>query len=188
MGYALRVTFLWSNIESLARSPRLRVGAAWVGAAGACWALLCLRLWLAGQAPSRVLLPIPREDYYLWQSMFVVPLLLVSFAIAARVAHWAAAKLGGHGAYPNTANVFGFALAIPLLLVLLLPDFLVYETSGFAALGKLIRVTAPLSFLLTLYLASAGAQAAHGLSRGKSWIVAWAFVVIQALTGGALLR
>lgn len=133
-------------------------------------------------------MPIAREDYYFWQSLFVVPLLLGVWLLAAWAAQAVARKLGGYGRYLGTANVLGLAFGLPLVLVLIVPDLVVYESLGFSALGRLIRVTAPVSFVLTICLATIGVRAAHGLATGKALAVAWVFVLTQALVGGVFLR
>lgn len=163
-------------------------GAAAVLAAGATWALLCALLAAAGHAPSFTVLPIPRETYYRVQAIAVVPILLGLWALCAAVASRVAHALGGSGDALRAAGPLGLALGGPLLGAFLLPDLVVYLTAGFAALAPLVRVTAPLSFALTLLAATFAVATSHGLPRGRAFVAAAAGVIAQAALGAVILR
>jgi hypothetical protein len=172
--------------QRLTRSPW--PGAVAVASAGAVWAILCGLLAAGGHAPSVTLLPIPRERYYLAQALFVVPVLLAQWALCAALAHAAARALGGRGALPATANALGLALAVPLLVIFLVPDLVAYLSMGFAALGPLVRVTAPLALIGSLVLATAAVRSTHALGTGRALAAAAAGVLAQAAAGGVFLR
>ncbi len=170
-----------------------RSGHAWGGAgamlsAGSCWAVLCALLARDGHMPSRTLVPIARETYYAAQASFVIPLLILLWLLCSLLTTAAARALGGRGRFVATANGLGFALGLPLLVLFLLPDLVVYATHGFAALRFLLRVTAPLSFLTTLWLATVAVRASQQLGRGRAFLAAAAGVLAQAALGGILLR
>jgi hypothetical protein len=163
-------------------------GQRWLLSAGLGWALFCLLLWSGGHAPSRVLLPLPRESYYLFQAAVVIPVLFGSWWLASRVAHRVATALGGSGTLPDCAEGLALSLAPPIALLVVVPDVVVYLAWGFGALGRLIRVTAPLSGVLTLVLATRAMRRAHALGSGRAFVAGAAGVVTQALLGGAVLR
>lgn len=156
--------------------------------AGAIWAALCLLLYRAGHAPSRALVPIARADYYLYQACFVVPLLLAQWRLASAVAQRVARALGGHGAASLLSDRLAPALALPLILLFLVPDLLAYAWLGFGALAKLVRITAPLSFAGSVWLGSRAVRRVHALGGGRAFAAALLGVLAQALLGGVLLR
>jgi hypothetical protein len=175
-------------IDRLARGRVLWPGVSIVLGAAALWALLCLLLAAGGHAPSVALVPIAREHYYLWQAGFVAPLLLAQWGLCSLVVARLARAQGGTAADAATANAMAIALALPLVALFLVPDLIAYGAGGFAALGPLVRITAPLSFLVTLALATDAVRALHGLPVGKALLASAAGVLVQAALGGVLLR
>jgi hypothetical protein len=172
---------------------RLAHERAWPGAlsiwlAGTCWAVLCVMLASAGHMPSRTLVPIARAHYYAAQAFFVTPLLLFLWLLCTTVASRAARALGGRGSWTTTANCMGLSLAGPLLLLFLLPDLISYQLLGFSALGLLVRVTGPLSFLGSVVLATLMLRISHGLPSGRAALAATAGVLAQGLVAAILLR
>jgi hypothetical protein len=165
-----------------------RTGAAAVLLAGLAWAAFCLQLAGDAHAPSRVLVPIARQDYYRAQALFVVPVLFVSWALCAVVSAWVARGARGAGAGAPSAGPIGVALAAPLLVLFLGPDAVAYALHGFGALGKVVRVTAPLALVATIALIARVLRATHQVSRRRAWAAAAAGVIAQALLGAPLLR
>lgn len=172
----------------LAANASAWFGAAAVLVAGVLWALLCLALAAAGLAPSVTLVPIPAEHYYLAQAVFVVPLLLLQWALASGVAMGVGRAWGGRGGWSGTASTWGFAMAGPLVALFLLPDLLVYGFMGFRALGALVRVTGPLTLVVIVALATVAVRTVHGLSGPKSFVVAVVALVAQGVPAAVLLR
>lgn len=170
------------------RAPPLWFGAAAVVLAGSIWAVLCLVLARDGHAPSVTLVPIPRERYYLAQAAFVVPVLLAQWVLCASIATRSARALGGAGPFSATAGGLGVALALPLAALFLIPDLIAYTAFGFSALGALVRVTAPLSFVATLALATGVVRRVHALPAAKALVASAAGVLGQAVLGAVLLR
>lgn len=172
----------------ISRPARAWHGAALVACAGAIWAWLCLTLAHDGHAPSRSLIPLAREGYYRAQAVFVAPLLLVLWAVCVLVSGALARALGGRGSWDATAGALGGALALPLIGLFLVPDWIAYVQSGFSALGPLVRITAPLSFMTSVALASRALRQVHALSAWRPWLAALAGVLVQAALGGLFLR
>jgi hypothetical protein len=141
-----------------------------------------------GHEPAVTLVPIPRADYYAAQALFVVPVLLALWTLCAAVAYRLARALGGTGSFGGTANAIGIALALPLAVLFLVPDFVAYGLAGFDALGLVVRVTAPLSFAATLWLATIAVGVACSVTGWRAFVAAAAGGIAQALVGGILLR
>ena len=181
---------LWPSavLDRLRTSRSVRPGLyAVLGAAG-LWAALCLQLFAGGHAPSVALVPIEREHYYALQAVFVGPLLLVQWGVCSAVALKLARALGGNGPAIATANALAVALALPLSALLLVPDLIAYGRSGFGALAPLVRITAPLTLLASIALASDALCALHALPWRKALLAGGAAVLVQGALGGVLLR
>jgi len=75
-------------------------------------------LALAGAVPIvPVFIPIPVENYYFWQMIFTLPLLVLAWVITALVVHllgWGEETGGG---FKRTLGITGLALTVPILLV-----------------------------------------------------------------------
>jgi hypothetical protein len=179
---------LAASADPQPRAARALCGAAVVVAAGACWAALCWMLARDGHAPSRVWLPIDRRDYYLAQAAFVLPMLLLQWAVCSVIASGLARRLGGTGSWTATAHALGTALGAPLIALFLVPDIIAYQAFGFSALAKLVRVTAPLAMFSTLALATLAIRRVHRLSGARAFAAAASSVFAQALLGAPLLR
>lgn len=173
----MRRVFAW-----LARERRLGLAGASVAIAGAIWAGLCLRLAADGHAPSVTLVAIPR--YYLAQAGFVVPVLLAQWLATAGIAN-----LVTKARFIALAAALGPALAAPLVVIFLVPDLVAYALVGFDALGKLVRITAPLMLLTTIGLSALAIRAVtEGASRWRAIGTAALAVTIPAVLASTLLR
>lgn len=166
----------------------MRSGAVYVLLAGGGWALLCAALATAGHSPSIALVPIPREHYYAAQAVFVVPLLLASWLLCAALARGVARILGANGGFVPAANAIAPALALPLLVVFLVPDAIAWMLLGFEALGAVVRVTGPLSFAAMLVCVTVAVRAASSLSTGRAFVAAFCGVFAQGALAGVFLR
>jgi hypothetical protein len=156
--------------------------------AGACWALLCGLLAVQGHAPSRAAIGLEPRHHYAAQAVFVTPLLSLQWLVCCSVT---ARVLRAFGAVVNwvaTANRLALALALPLIGLLLVPDFVVYATLGFGALGKLLRITGPLCLLASIAIATLALRALYPLSTARVCAASALGVLAQALLGGLWLR
>ena len=171
-----------------AREATLRGALVSVIIAGASWALLCLLLALGGHAPSVTLLPIAREHYYSFQALVVIPVLAGLWVVASSLARQSARALGGSGTFRATAAGMSRALSIPLLFLFIVPDIIAYSIGGFAALGHVVRFSAPLAFFVTLLLGTRALRTAEALSTPRAFAAASAGIVAQALLAGVILR
>jgi hypothetical protein len=155
---------------------------------GALYAGFSLLLHLDGHAPSVTLVPIPRERYYLWQSAFIAPLFVALWLIYSGVAHGLCRLAGGRGAQGSTLAVIGLGYAVPLALLFVAPDLLVYLAFGHGALGKAMRFYAPLAAIGCVLLCALGLRAAHGVALGRAVAISFVGLLAQAAAGGLLLR
>ncbi len=177
-----------ATLAQVARRGAPRDGLAPVLGLGALYAGFALLLHLGGHAPSVTLVPIPRERYYLWQAAFVAPLFVALWLVYGAVAHGLGRLAGGKGAPGATLAVIGIGYAIPLALLFVIPDLLVYLVAGHGALARAMRVYAPLAVIACVALCAAGLREAHGLSRGRAAAIALVGFIAQAAVGGVLLR
>lgn len=177
------------TFAELATNRPRNVGMRVMLALGLLWALFLLVLAFRGHAPSGPLvLPMLREGYYGWEAAFVVPLQLFMWWVMAVVLHALSRWAGGTGTPSLSRAVAGLSVAVPYVLVWLVPDALVYAVGGFDALGPLMRVTAPLCFLWALVLATLGVRAVHGVSAGRAFGIALVSLIVYVAIGAPLLR
>lgn len=184
----MRACDILSFFERRARAASLRSGVLFVVLAGGAWALLCAALAIAGHSPTIALVPIPREHYYAAQAVFVVPLLLVAWLLCTVIARGVATLLGGSAGFVPAANAIAPALALPLLVVFLVPDAIAWMLLGFDGLGAVVRVTGPLSFVAMLVCVTMAIGAASSVSTGRAFVAAFAGVLVQGALAGVFLR
>lgn len=177
-----------STLDTLAVRPDPRQAAGAVLLFAVTYSAFCWLLWLGGHQPSRVLLAIPRDDYYFWQGLILPPLFLLLWLIFAFTVHGLVRVAGGRGGWASTLTVTGFSYGPPLLLGFVLPDLLVYLVAGFEHLAVGMRFYAPLAVLWVIVLAAWGLARAHRLSLWRTGAIAWLAFVIQAAIGGIFVR
>lgn len=171
-----------------------RPACAWLGVAAVLgmalgWAAFSALLGAAGHTPSGPpLLPIPPEDYYAAQALFVVPVRLAMLGALAATVHWLGRGLGGGGAARHAVLVAGLSMAVPSVVAWLVPDVAVYLALGFEALAEGMRYYVPVSVLWTVVLVTAGTRAIHGLSLGRALVVALLGLLAHAVVGAPFLR
>lgn len=151
------------------------------------WAAFTRELYEAGHAPSRMLLPVARGEYYRLQSLFVVPVLLVLWGALTLVAH---RFTGGRaqGSLRELAGPLGLAYGLPLLLSFLLPEWIAYGAFGIDGLRQIVRFTAPITGVLTCALVAWVLRSVRGISWRRAALGAFVAVVAQAVLGAPFLR
>jgi hypothetical protein len=168
-------------------------GALCVVGSGVFWAVLTHELHQGGHAPSRVLLPVAREEYYRLQSLFVVPVLLVLWGVLTGVAHVLTRGHGltgakAQGSARELVGLLGFAYGLPLLLAFLLPEWIAYGIFGIEGLRQVVRFTAPLTALVTCVLVAWVLRAVRAVTWRRAAVAAVAAVLAQAALGAPFLR
>jgi hypothetical protein len=141
-----------------------------------------------GQQPGFPSIFIPVQTHYFWQGFFSLPLYFVFWLLMAGSAHATLKHIGGKGSWLTTARIAAYALAGPILLLFLLPDFLLYQWAGFDALPKLLRISAPTTLFWSLWLWVAGIRWTHGTSLPASLGIGVGAMGIGACCIGLVLR
>ncbi len=115
------------TIENIAVSPDWGEGLAATSVFGGAYSLASLTAYLTGHRP---LGPtprfIPRERYYLWESLFLVPLTLLWMGLFAGLTRQSAKRLGGSGTTKADFEVLAFAQSMPMIAGFAVPDLLCY--------------------------------------------------------------
>lgn len=155
---------------------------------GLLWAALSVALHAGGHAPSATLVPIPREQYYLWQAFFVTPLVVAQWLVLSATAQGVARALGGRGEWGTTARGLAVAFALPLLVLFVLPDLLVYAIAGFDALASGMRIYGPAAAFVVLVGSTRVVGHVHDVSLPRAFVAALAGLVLQAVVAAPLLR
>ncbi len=105
----------------LAEPRRLRSGFVAVLSVGLGYAACIALIALSGGTPSPPWLAIPRADYFAWEALFVCPVTVLCWILAAGVVHLLGRLAGGQGSFDDTLALLGFAVALPTL-ISLIPD------------------------------------------------------------------
>lgn len=144
-----------ATLRALASETSARSGASAVALLGFAWGLLLALLWSRGHSPSFVLVPIPRDVYYLVQALAMVPLSSALWWLSSEIAHRICRAAGGTGGEAGTRAALGFAYAAPMLAAHVLPELVAFLAFGFDAMAKVGRVTLGLASLWVWALSAA---------------------------------
>ncbi len=79
----------------------------------------------AGMFGAEPLIPIPKETYRLWESLFILPMYLTAWILLTPFAHLMSKALGGNRSFRENLNVLGFAYFIPLYFFVVFDFFLI---------------------------------------------------------------
>ena len=123
--------------------------------------LFSLVLYGDGHQPSFPSPLIPVQDHYLYQAVLTIPTYLLLWVCMFLTAHEALRRLGGKASRATSALLSGYCLAVPILILFLIPDLIGYWFGGFELLPKILRFSAPVTFFWVLWLWSAGMHWAH---------------------------
>jgi hypothetical protein len=93
---------------------------------GLLYSVLALILYLHGGQPSALWLAIPSEMFYLWEPVYLTPLMMVLWILFSAVAHLVSGHQGGRGCFETTLAVLGFAETVAFTILFLVPDILVF--------------------------------------------------------------
>jgi hypothetical protein len=128
-----RATSTWAYIGRLVRHPRrtwaelladpgrFRYGFFAVLLVGVGYAVTIAGIALSDGRPATPWIAIPREDYFAWEALFVAPVTLLGWVLAAGVVHLLSKPFRGRGSFDDTLALLGFAIALPTL-ISLIPD------------------------------------------------------------------
>ena len=103
-------------------SRRLRHGSIALLITALLYSLTMLLLTLVGGEPAiPPLLAIPTKDYYSVQVLFMTPVMILAWLLAAGVVQLLSRPFGGNGTFEDTLSVLGFGIAAPTYATLV-PD------------------------------------------------------------------
>jgi hypothetical protein len=88
--------------------------------------VFALILYLHGGQPSALWLAMPSEMFYLWEAVYLTPLMMMLWILFSAVAHLVSGHQGGRGCFETTLAVLGFAEAVPFTILFPVPDILVF--------------------------------------------------------------
>lgn len=176
------------TFEALGERAELRPAVGAVLSAALLYSAFVLWMYLDGQQPSFTGNPIPAEDYYLWQALFLPPWLLVVWAAFASVAHGLSRLFGSSAAWSATAAPLGFALAVPLSWSYLIPEMLVFGVAGHDALVAAMRITGPITLVWWSVLTWKALRAVHHKSRLVSALITFLSLLAMIAVTAVLVR
>jgi hypothetical protein len=170
------------------RTTLLRAGRPVLLLAG-LYTVLMARLSQGGHVPGATHgLPFPAESYYDWATLYVAPLCVGLWVILAQVAYVAARRMGGTASRAETLAALAPAFGFPLALLFVLPDLVVLELWGHAALAPAMRYYAPVALLMVWAGCARQMSRAHGISAARGLGAASLGLLVQALPAAVLLR
>ena len=171
------------------RQPRLIVGAASVVGMALLFAAFDVWLYLDGHQPSFTGNGIGAEHYYLWQAVFLTPLMFIGWLLFGGVAHATAQKLGdGDGDLSATAARLGRFYGASIGLLYVLPDIIAYAIGGFDALAPVMKVTTPLCFFALVTLSTWSVHASHEISWPGAVVSVFSGLIVQGVAVTPWLR
>src|SRR5688500_8327961 len=151
------------TLRALSKQTSSTPGASAVALLGIFWTILLILLWNGGERPSFVLLPIPRDSYYLIQGLVMTPLITALFWLHSEIAHRLATWRGGKGTEPGARSALGFSYAAPMLFAHVLPELFAYLMGGFETMSLVGRFTLPIAALWVWALSTAALRVVHGV-------------------------
>lgn len=173
------------TFAALSARPAPRRGALAMCVLGGLWAMLFAWLGSDGRTPTFTRwLPIAPTQYYSTAALYVLPLFLALWLIFAQLAQ----LLCGRSPFTTTLSVLGFAYAVPVTMLFVIPDMVVYAANGQIGLTQAIRVTAPMTLIWTLVLSSMALRVVHRVTRWQAIRSAIIAFIVQALPAAILLR
>lgn len=173
--------------EMLKTSATTGEGVTMASIFGGLYAVAALTSYLVGRKPAgRTLKMIPAERYYLWQSVWTLPMTLLQFTLLAAVARRLSRRVGGTGNFGADFTLLAFTQSVPLLAAMWLPDMACYLMWGrrMGSLrvderlyGRLVAMYAPIATVWAVVLS------AQGLSVGEriGWLMALRTVIAAEL-------
>lgn len=154
----------------------------------AVYAAFCLWIHADGHTPSAPSPFVAPSQQYLVQAVLLVPASLLIWTVVGATVHAVARALGGEGDRTATLAEVGRAWAAPTLVVFVLPDVVTYAVAGFDALGRTMRLTAPLTLVLVGVSMHFAVRRTHGLSGLRTTLAVLTGIVVLGALHGPWLR
>jgi hypothetical protein len=173
---------------ALAVRPRPALGMGAILLLAALWSLLSLRMAAGGHAPAVGVPGLAAAHHYVVQAAVLPLVLLLAWRASAAVAGRVAVLLGGMPAPAALRTTLGFASAVPLAAALVLPDLVVLETFGHAALARAMRWYAPVAVVWAGVLAVCAVHASTDVAGWRAVAAALAGLVAAVLLLALVVR
>ncbi len=146
---------------------------------GGLYALAALMSFLIGRKPSgRTLKMIPAERYYLWQSVFTLPMTLLYFTLLAAFARQLSRRAGGAGRFGADFTMLAFTQSMPMIAAIWLPDMICYSLR--VDEQRYLRLVAVYASVAAAWAAVLSAQGL-AVSERRRWPVALRTVLASEL-------
>ena len=137
------------------------------------------------------LVAIPSESYYSWEILFMIPVYIAGWILAAGIAQALGKLFGGSGDFEETLSVFGFALNIPWYITWMADSVvaLLYLSGSMTqaewktlvekpGLWQIVTYSYPLLSLVWLFVLVATAiSVVHGLRRWQTLLTTTVTVI-----------
>lgn len=146
---------------------------------GGLYALGALMSYLIGRKPSgRTLKMIPAERYYLWQSVFTLPMTLLYFTLLTAFARQLSRRAGGAGKFGADFTMLAFTQSMPMIAAIWLPDMICYSLR--VDEQRYLRLVAVYASVAAAWAAVLSAQGL-AVSERIRWLVALRTVLASEL-------
>jgi hypothetical protein len=163
-----------------------------VAVAGVLCSLTAAALAVAGAVPmAPIFLPLQEGNYYFWQMLLTLPMLLVAWIVTSIVVHILGGGRKGGGSLKKTMALFGFAQSAPILLVWVVQTVI----AAFYGLGmeqqEMVDILSAPSTAQTVYLAVFGGALAWSfvlacLAASVSQKIKWAYALFLGVLAEVL--
>lgn len=155
----------------------------------ATWAALYHWLFISGHRPSQMRgLLLAGPDYYGQMRWLIAPVLVGCWLLMSAAAVTVSRRLKGAPDPAGLTRALAVAYALPLLLLLVLPDLLVFALAGFEGLGRALPFYAAAAPLAQIALATRALRRHTQLSRGRSLAAATIAFITQTIPFAMLVR
>lgn len=178
-----------STIRALARSSTAGQGVLVAGGFGLLYSLAALLAHRAGYRPTgQVLRSVPPERYYLWESVFVVPVTMAWMGSFAWFVRRAAARCGGRGSAAADFTMLAATQVPPMVVSMWLPDVVLslLRTERQRYL-RLVRIYAPAAVIWAIGLSTCGIAATEGISHRRAFVVVLVGEAAGAVASGTVV-
>lgn len=173
---------------ALAAQPRPALGLGAILLLAALWSALSLRLAAGGHVPAVGVPGLPAAHHHLVQAAALPLVLVLAWRASAAVADRVATGLGGVPAAAALQTTLGFATAVPLAAALVLPDVVVLEAFGHAALAPAMRWYGPVAVLWAGILAARAVRASTHVGGWRAAAAALAGLAVAMVLLAAVIR
>lgn len=194
IGYFFRTVFAPGRaFRRLMDDPRpFGRGLRTVVATGILCSLTAAALAVEGAVPmAPIFIPVTTENFYFWQMLFTLPVLVTAWIVTSAVVHALGRGRKRGGSFKRTLALFGFAQAVPLLLIWAVQTAVAVFYSLGMGQQEMVDILSTPSAFQTGFLAVFGAALAWSfllacLAASVSQKVRWAYALFLGVLAEAL--